>query len=42
MTRTAAYLVRSAIVAGLLAASSSLVLAQTLTIGAREVEDVGM
>src|SRR4026208_108777 len=35
MTRTAAYLVRSAIVAGLLAASSTLVLAQTLTIGVR-------
>src|SRR4030095_14483875 len=35
MTRTAAYLVRSAIAAGLLAVSSSLVLAQTLTIGVR-------
>jgi len=35
MTRTAASLVRGAIVAGLLAASSSLVLAQTLTIGVR-------
>ena len=35
MTRTAAYLARTAIAAALLAASSSLVLAQTLTIGVR-------
>jgi peptide/nickel transport system substrate-binding protein len=35
MTRTAAYLARTAITAAFLAASSSLVLAQTLTIGVR-------
>jgi peptide/nickel transport system substrate-binding protein len=35
MTRTAAYLARTAIAAGLLAAASSLALAQTLTIGVR-------